>query len=369
MNAVMRATLSAAFAMLAAWSAQADVYVANTAGASITVYATGAVGNVPPIRTISGPATGLNFPETVTVDTVNNELYVADFFGAAIRVYPLAANGNVAPIRTLIDGPNSGLSQPRMVAVDTINNEILVPSINNSVRVYPRLANGDIAPTRVVAGATTLLNNPISISLDLTNNEYSVDSYDVGGPGVPGILIFARAASGNVAPLRQITGAATLLGTFTNYAVIDSANNEIYAQANSGTGYAVFARTANGNVAPLRNVTGSACISDIGGISVDIGNQRVLITDRTNNLLAAFARIATGAANPVTVVVGPTTGLNSPFGLAQDSLGGLSVAGGQCSVPNVSGIPTLGDAMLVLLAGLILASAFWLVRRRARHLG
>ena len=353
--------------MLAAWSAQADVYVANTGGASITVYATTAIGNVPPIRTISGPATALNSPEGVTVDTVNNELYVADFFGKAIRVYPLAANGNVAPIRTLIDGPNSGLLQPRMVAVDTINNEILVASDNDSVRVYPRLANGDIAPTRVVAGATTLINNPISISLDLTNNEFSVDSYNVGGPNVPGILTFARAASGNVAPLRQITGAATLLGTFTNYVVIDPVNNEIYAQANTGTGYAVFARTANGNVAPLRNVTGRACVSDIGGISVDLGNQRVLITDRTNNLLAAFARLATGGASPVAVVAGATTGMNSPFGLAMDSLGGLSGTGGQCFASNVSGIPTLGDEMLVLLAGLILASAFWLFRRRARH--
>src|SRR5258708_34970570 len=182
MNAVMRAALSAAFAMLAAWNDRADVYVANTAGASITVYATGSIGNAPPIRTISGPATALNSPESVTVDTVNNEIYVADFFGQAIRVYPLAANGNVAPIRTLIDGPNSGLLQPRMVAVDTINNEILVPSINSSVRVYPRLANGDIAPTRFVAGAATLINNPISSSLDLTNNEFSVVTYNVGGP-------------------------------------------------------------------------------------------------------------------------------------------------------------------------------------------
>jgi hypothetical protein len=358
-------TILAVVAAALAPSATADVYVANQSGPSVTVYAPSAIGNASPARTIAGAATALNFPESVTVDAVNNELYVADFFGQAIRVYPLNATGNVAPIRTLIDGPNSGLLQPRMAAVDTVNNEILVPSINDSIRVYPRTANGDVAPIRVITGANTRVNNPISISLDLTNNEIAVDSYDVGGPNVPGILTFSRTANGNVAPLRQITGGATLLGTFTNYVVVDPVNNEIYAQANTGAGYAVFSRIATGNVAPLRNVTGAAtCIQQMGGILVDLPNQRVLVTDENNNLLLAFARLANGNAGPVAVVAGSLTGLRSPFGLAMDTLGGLTGVGGQCSTPPV---PTLADGTVLLLAGLMVVSGFCLVRRKNRR--
>jgi hypothetical protein len=44
-----------------------SIYVANTAGNSITVYASTAVGDAVPVRTIRGPHTGLNSPGGITV--------------------------------------------------------------------------------------------------------------------------------------------------------------------------------------------------------------------------------------------------------------------------------------------------------------
>ncbi len=326
----------------------ADVYVANSGAASVTVHATNATGNAAPLRTISGAATNLNSPEGIAVDTVNSTLYVADFSGQAVRVYALGATGNVAPLRTLIEGPNSNILQPRAVAVDTVNNEIYVTSINDSIRVFSRTASGDAVPIRVISGANTLLSNPISIALDLTNNELIVDSYDVGGVNVAGILVFSRTANGNVAPLRSIAGSNTLMGTYTNHVALDLANNEIYAQGNSGQGIVVFARTASGNVAPLRNITGPATgLSNIGGILPDVANNRVIVSQLTPiNQLLVFARTADANAAPLMSVSGTATGLSDPFSLAMDTSGGFT-AGGAVGAP--TSIPTLSEWGMIIL--------------------
>jgi hypothetical protein len=328
----------------------AEVYVANENNASVTVYATTATGNAAPLRTIAGPATGFNFPESVTVDTVNNELYVADFFGQAVRVFALNASGNVAPLRTLVNGPNSNISQPRMVAIDTTNNEIYVASINDAIRVFPRTASGDAVPTRTISGAATLLNNPISIALDLVHNEVIVDSYDVGGPSVPGILVFSRTAFGNVAPLRFIAGGNTQMGTFTNYVTLDLTNDEIYAQGDNGQGVVVFPRTASGNVAPTRNLTGAATgITEIGGILIDLTNNHLIISDQTNNSLSVFPRSASGNIAPLFTISGPSTGLSEPFGLAMDLAGGFV---GPAAVPtSVPSMTEWGMIIFMVVAG------------------
>jgi hypothetical protein len=265
-------------AMVVAGAVSADVYVANNSGsASVTVYPPTAGGNASPSRTIAGTNTNFNYPEAVSTDLVNSELYVADFFGKAVRVFPLSANGNVAASRTLIDGPNSGLSDPRMAIVDTAHNELIVASANNSVRVYARLATGDVAPVRVISGANTKLNNPISVGYNPSTDEFFVDSYDVGGSQIPGILVFNRTDSGNVAPKRFISGSNTQFGTFTNYVALDVPNGELFAQGDNGLGVVVFNLTDSGNVAPKRNLTGSATdISSIGGIVVDDANNRLI---------------------------------------------------------------------------------------------
>ena len=196
--------LCALFALSATMSAQADVYVSQVpqdgSAPSILVFASNAVGDAAPIRVIAGPSTQLVAPFAITVDTVNNELYVSDFFGSAVHVYPLDADGDVAPLRSLIDGPNSLLVWPRQLVVDTVNDEIIVPSFNifsdpfSSIRVYPRTADGDVAPVRSLFGDATMLDNPINLVLDLAHDELITDSYAAGGPGVAGLLTFARTA-------------------------------------------------------------------------------------------------------------------------------------------------------------------------------
>jgi hypothetical protein len=351
-----KAPVLALLTLLVASASWADLYVANSGGASVTVYPPGAQGNATPSRTIAGASTGFNSPETVFADTVNNELYVADFAGQSIRVFPLGASGNVAPTRTLINGPNSGISQVRDMVVDTVHNELIVDSINNSIRVFTRTASGDAVPLRVISGANTLMNNPVSIAFDSVADELFVDSYDVAGANLPGILVFNRTDSGNVAPKRFIAGSNTQFGNFTNYLTVDKPNGEVLAQGDTGQGVVVFNLTDSGNVAPKRNLTGgSTGLTDVGGIIVDDANSRLIATNRPGggaDSVLAFSRTANGNTAPVLVVTGPATGLSTPFGLALDVTDDLTSV---TPVPALSWAGLLALAMMMALVGIVAA--------------
>jgi len=310
-------------------AAQADVYVANENAIppSVTVYGTAAVDNATPVRTIAGPLTGFVGPSAVTLDTVNNELYVADFAGQAVRVFNASDNGNVAPIRTLVEGVNSLIGQVRMVAVDLFHDELIVVSgSRNAILVFPRTASGDAIRLRTISGPATKLKDPVTIDFDALHDTFITNSYDVAGPNLPGILTFDRNVSGNAAPLRAISGAATQLGTFSNYTAFDPVNDEIWSQSNDGPGIVAFPRTATGDVAPIRNITGPATgLAGVGGILVD-GNSsnRVTVTDRDLNRIVVFKRTATGNAAPLLAIAGAATGLGTPITLAADSAGGFT---------------------------------------------
>jgi hypothetical protein len=356
-----------AFAVSASFPAFADLYVANSNNASVTVYPPAAVGAVFPSRTVAGAATALVTPLSVTVDTVNNELYVVDFFGQAIRVYPLGANGNVAPIRTLINGVNSGLLQPRQVIVDIANNEIAVASISNSIRVYPRTANGDIAPTRVISGTSTLLSNPLSLAFDVANGEYITSTFDAGS-GNSGILVFPRTANGNVAPSRVIAGSSTLLGTNSAPTVAyDAVNTEYVARKNTSpptpSAVVVFPRTASGNVAPARAIQGPTTgLIGFGGIVFDSVTNRYFTSHyNAANRVSGFPRTASGDTAPALILEGGPTGLQQPFGLAVDATGGPSGFGG-----GLTPIPALDRVGLAMLFALLAMAGFFAVRRHKR---
>lgn len=333
-------------AACAATAAHADVYVSQVpldgSAPSILVFASGAVGDAAPIRVISGPKTLLVAPFALSVDTVHNELYVSDFFGSAVRVYALDADGDVAPLRSLIDGPNSLLVWPRQVAVDVANDQIIVPSFNifsdplTSIRTYPRTADGDVAPVRSLYGDATMLDNPINVVLDAAHDELITDSYAAGGPGVAGLLTFARSAEGDTAPIRAIAGGSANFGGYTNFLTFDPGADELYSDYGGGSGYAVFARTANGDVAPSRVVSGiETGIFYVYGLTYDTTNDRVIVVSYNEDqgspppTLNVFDRSADGDVVPLLSIAGPSTQLVAPAGIGVDALGGFSGIGAQ----------------------------------------
>jgi hypothetical protein len=76
------------------------LYVANMTHDSVTVYASGATGNVKPIQDIQGSKTGLDRPRAVAVDGSGN-IYVANAGHASVTVYPAGTTGNAKPIDTI----------------------------------------------------------------------------------------------------------------------------------------------------------------------------------------------------------------------------------------------------------------------------
>jgi hypothetical protein len=86
---------------------------------SVTVYTARAHGNVAPLRTISGSNTMLDNPFGIAVDSSDNIYVVQPGVRSgpySMTVYAGGANGNVAPLRT-ITGPSTGLVSPAGVTV------------------------------------------------------------------------------------------------------------------------------------------------------------------------------------------------------------------------------------------------------------
>ena len=217
-----------------------------------------------PKRTISGAATLLARPAGLLVDSVHQELYVANDVdvNAPILVFPLSADGNVAPSR-ILQGPLTTLRGPIGLALDLVHDELIVVSYKvddeGSITTFPRTAQGDVAPTRTIQGTLTGFNRPQAVALDLVHNELIVaNSFFDNTVSLGGLLVFPRTANGNVAPIRQITGPSTGLCNPIGM-TLDRVHDELFvtnAAANSACqpSVVVFARSAGGNAAPLRTI-------------------------------------------------------------------------------------------------------------------
>jgi 6-phosphogluconolactonase (cycloisomerase 2 family) len=135
------------------------------------------------------------------------------FHGASITVHAADANGDVAPLR-VIEGSLTGLNWPMGIDVDLTHDEIAVANYgDSSIRVYRRSARGDVAPVRVIRGAATQIVGPVSVAIDVKNDEIWVANY-----GDHTAVVFPRTASGNVKPKRIIRNAPKDAATcgFTN---------------------------------------------------------------------------------------------------------------------------------------------------------
>ena len=144
--------------------------MANATANSVTEYARGASGNIAPIATIVGAATRLSAPNGIAIGpagvgaAAGNRLFVSNRAANSITEYPLTASGNVAPVTT-ITGAATGLNGPAGLAVD-LAGSVFVPNVlSSTVTEYSRGASGNAAPSATLTGASTLLSSPTSIAL------------------------------------------------------------------------------------------------------------------------------------------------------------------------------------------------------------
>ncbi|MGH7812902.1 MAG: NHL repeat-containing protein [Candidatus Binataceae bacterium] len=258
------------------------IYVANSSGNTVTVYAADSNGSVPPLATIGGPHTGLSAPNGVALDSLWN-VYVANMpspanRGGSIAVYSPGVSGDAAPFAT-IAGPNTELANPQGVALDSsgniyVANAIGGPSGAGSITVYSAHSNGDAAPIATIAGPRTRLNLPGGIAFDSAGNIY-VANTGARAPERGSITVYRAAANGNVAPIATIFGPNT--GLHSPEGIAADSSGKIYV--------------ANFNV----------------------------------NSVTAYAAGASGDAAPIATIVGASTGLAEPTGIALDSAGDIYV--------------------------------------------
>lgn len=295
-------TLAAALAAPAA----ADVYVSNRGGNQILVFADGATGNVPPLRTITGPATQISSGNLngIALDAENGEVFVS-LATNRILVFDAAANGNVAPLRS-IAGPLTGMSFAAGIAVDPVFDELYVSSANtDALLVFSRTASGNVAPLREIQGGATGINQPTAVFVDLDADEVFVTNE----ASVAGVSVFPRLADGNVPPLRTIMGPATTfsfaVGIFTNPATGEHLGTDLF----SGS-LLTFPAGANGNVAPTSQL-GSPSLASAAGMTLTNAGE-ILVNDFFGDAVLAFDVAASGPTAPLRDLRGPLTQLDTP---------------------------------------------------------
>ncbi len=303
--------------MVATGSAGTKIYVANhtkngtTQIPSVTVYAASASGNVAPLQTISGSNTGLAVPQFIAVDASGN-IWVTDQGSAnntgSIREFAPNATGNVAPLATI-----TGLNTPEGIFIDSAG-DIYVATVNAINEYAPGTTGANPTPINAIgAPANAQTNNselagPYGLRVDTAGNIYVAQE--------EAIDVFAKGATGNVAPSQSIAGQAPLFASDLDVA-LDSSGNIYCTNFDGAAGtYTIneYAPTATGNTAPSSTITSVDFDEPIGMTFDSAGNMYVANYGNSSiDILAGGG--ATGAANP-TVISGSSTGLLSPYGIA-----------------------------------------------------
>lgn len=309
-------------------------YGSTNSTALVRGFADTANGNVAPLGTLGGPTSTLVGGVAIVHEPIEGVLYVADFWGQAIRVYPESASGDAAPLRVL--SPPI-LGQVRTLAVDTAHGELLTISSGCCPAAFELTASGtSAARLRSLSwgggsGSVTELNYPYAMAYLAATDEIALIDTDPAAPYAPKLLVFNRTDSGNTAPKRVVRGAQTRFGSWLGGLAHDAARGELVIATiapapDSGNAVRIlfFDDQATGDAAPLREISGSATQLALeantapSGINLTPdGRLVVAISDNqggAGSRLVVFDATASGNATPLQVILGPQTGLVGSIG-------------------------------------------------------
>lgn len=244
-------------------------------------------------------------------------LYISCFGGDNVVAYrnPQGVNGNIAPNINL-QGAQTQLFDPSDVII-TANDTMLVSNFRPAGGAAPggparitgyldaETANGNLAPDRNVQGAATLLNNPSALTLNRAQ-----DLVFVSQSGSNTIRVYSNASSasfnGNLAPVRSITSLDLNSPVGVNF----DASDNLYVADNGNNRIAVFsnASSANGNVNAARIIT-NAAFNNVADVYVD-PQDRMYVVNRGAGRIDIFNNAASlnGARMPDTFLNIPGAG-------------------------------------------------------------
>jgi hypothetical protein len=174
----------------------------------IDYFASTARGYATPIKTIEGPGTELGMnPASLALDA-SNDLWVTQIglstsLGGYLLEFSPTASGAATP-KTMIYGNKTGLVYPQQVCIDNSSfgaGRIIVADSSGHVLVYKPNATGNAAPVQNI----TTVASPDGVATDSAGQIY------VSKPNTNEILVFGKNATGSASPISKITGAGSLL--------------------------------------------------------------------------------------------------------------------------------------------------------------
>jgi sugar lactone lactonase YvrE len=260
--------------------------VANSFTDTLTSYAATADGNIRPLATVSGSATGLAGPQGIAFDPSGRVVVANSGHGSSVTEYAVGAHGDATPATT-ISGPDTGLSDPFGVAFDA-NGDLFVSNPgNDSVTEYAPGASGDAQPVATLTGAATGLHVPNGLIFDTAGR------LSVANAGANTVTTYAPGANGDAAPAVTLGGAATKLSEPNGLGL--DASGQLYV-GNFTNLVTVFRRGAAGDVAPVRTLAGTATALD-GVTALLVVSAPSATTLPTAGLSATTAELA-GTISP-----------------------------------------------------------------------
>jgi DNA-binding beta-propeller fold protein YncE len=252
-----------------------------------------------------------------------SQLYVSGNGADSLRSYNNAntLSGSTAPNR-VVNGGNTLLNEPRGIAVDMTRHQIYVANFSgNSILVFnsARTVSGDSAPARKFTGAATTLNGPSALFLDVFNDRlYIANTTDNS------ILVYnnASVASGNASPSRTLKGAAASLNSPSGV-FVDTTRDKLYVINGGANSILVFdnAATVSGNAPPVRTIFGlSTTLNSPSSGALDVLQDRLYVANTASDSILVFNAISTISGNmpPNRKLEGALTGLNQSRDLYLD---------------------------------------------------
>ena len=287
-----------------------SVYVANSGSSTLAWYAAPAVGDIAPQNVLTGNSTtGIFGPTFIFVDRAGF-VWCSNALPGNTNVSKYDPNAlPLTPPVIQLAGRKTHLGPPEGLVEDPLGSLFVANGISNNILVFAPGANGDVKPGRIISGKKTLLNSPTGLALDASGNIYVANG---GGTYGGSVEEFAATANKDAAPLRIIAGLDTKLVNPRGIA-IDS-QGQIYVTTSSAV--LLFTADSMGDAPPLRVISGSnTMLSSAGEIVVDNGGD-MYVASAGKNALVEFAAGVAGNAAPLSAIVGPTTQLNGPSGIA-----------------------------------------------------
>lgn len=280
------------------------LYVIDHGSSDVSVWLTGANGNVAPIYRIKNVGGNLAAPQGLAEDA-RGRIYVttiaADGVTTSLLVFAPHAHGAAKPIR-VITGPDTTITNNSSDTGVGPDGSVYVNN-GNGIAVFAPNADGDAKPVRLIAG----LNGG---GAAVSPSDLLYTSTAVGSNGAA-IDVFGPGANGHATPLVTLRGSRT--GIATNLTAVDAQGNVYQAP---GLAVIEFAPYQQGNVYPIRDISGSNLnFVGVQPIAVD-GAGNVFVGDEDGARLYVFAPDADGDVAPVATIAGSNTGLVNPAAIA-----------------------------------------------------